>query len=173
MEDAADTRPILIVPYMWIGDFVRGHTVVRVLKQRWPNRPVDLLVTSLCAPLVDYMPGVRAGSFLAASMMLRINTRRQHALGVVGSTISARGELRTNDIYEIRSTSGARLALSSESARSIWVENVGRRNAPCVVGRLVFGNQHGLDQASPWSCLSFAPASSSSIKPDGNGSARQ
>src|SRR5437879_12696091 len=61
MEDAADTRPILIVPYMWIGDFVRGHTVVRALKQRWPNRPVDLLVTSLGAPLVDYMPGVRAG----------------------------------------------------------------------------------------------------------------
>jgi heptosyltransferase-2 len=60
-EDTDDTRPILIVPYMWIGDFVRGHTVVRVLKQRWPNRPIDLLVTSLCAPLVDYMPGVRAG----------------------------------------------------------------------------------------------------------------
>jgi len=46
---------------MWIGDFVRGHTVVRVLKQRWPNRPVDLLTTSLCAPLVDYMPDVRSG----------------------------------------------------------------------------------------------------------------
>jgi heptosyltransferase-2 len=61
IQDVADTRPILVVPYMWIGDFVRGHTVVRVLKQRWPNRPVDLLVTSLCAPLVDYMPGVRAG----------------------------------------------------------------------------------------------------------------
>src|SRR3984957_11235820 len=61
MEDAADTRPILIVPYMWIGDFVRGHTVVRVLKQRWPNRPIDLLATTLCAPLVDYMPGVRSG----------------------------------------------------------------------------------------------------------------
>jgi heptosyltransferase II len=60
-EDRDDTRPILIVPYMWIGDFVRGHTVVRVLKQRWPNRPVDLLVTPLCAPLVDYMPDVRAG----------------------------------------------------------------------------------------------------------------
>jgi heptosyltransferase-2 len=60
-EDEGDNRPILIVPYMWIGDFVRGHTVVRVLKQRWPNRPVDLLVTSLCAPLVDYMPGVRSG----------------------------------------------------------------------------------------------------------------
>lgn len=61
MVDPDDTRPILIIPYMWIGDFVRGHTVVRVLKQRWPNRPVDLLVTTLCAPLVDYMPGVRAG----------------------------------------------------------------------------------------------------------------
>jgi heptosyltransferase II len=61
LEDAADTRPILIIPYMWIGDFVRGHSVVRVLNQRFPNRPVDLLATSLCAPLVDYMPGVRAG----------------------------------------------------------------------------------------------------------------
>jgi heptosyltransferase II len=61
VEDASDTRPILIVPYMWIGDFVRGHSVVRVLNQRFPNRPVDLLTTSLCAPLVDYMPGVRAG----------------------------------------------------------------------------------------------------------------
>jgi heptosyltransferase-2 len=59
--DPDDTRPILIIPYMWIGDFVRGHTVVRVLKQRWPNRPVDMLMTTLCAPLVDYMPGVRAG----------------------------------------------------------------------------------------------------------------
>jgi lipopolysaccharide heptosyltransferase II len=58
--EADDTRPILIVPYMWLGDFVRGHTVVRVLKQRWPNRPIDLLANSLCAPLVDYMPGVRS-----------------------------------------------------------------------------------------------------------------
>ena len=61
VEDAHDTRPILVVPYMWIGDFVRGHSVVRVLNRRFPNRPVDLLSTSLCAPLVDYMPGVRAG----------------------------------------------------------------------------------------------------------------
>jgi heptosyltransferase-2 len=59
-EDADDTSPILIIPYMWIGDFVRGHSVVRVLNQRWPNRPIDLLTTSLCAPLVDYMPGVRS-----------------------------------------------------------------------------------------------------------------
>jgi heptosyltransferase II len=61
LEDAEDTRPILVIPYMWIGDFVRGHSVVRVLKERFPKRPVDLLTTTLCAPLVDYMPGVRTG----------------------------------------------------------------------------------------------------------------
>ncbi len=58
---AADARPILIVPYMWIGDFVRCHSVVKVLKARWPERPVDMLATSLCRPLADYMPGLRQG----------------------------------------------------------------------------------------------------------------
>jgi heptosyltransferase-2 len=57
--DAADTRPILIVPYMWIGDFVRGHSAVRLLKSRFPNRPVDMLATPLTAPLADFMPGIR------------------------------------------------------------------------------------------------------------------
>ena len=59
--DASSTDPILIVPYMWIGDFVRGHSVVRVLKARWPNRPVDFLTSRLCAPILDYLPGVRKG----------------------------------------------------------------------------------------------------------------
>src|SRR5260221_13332023 len=79
VEDAGDTRPILVVPYMWIGDFVRGHTVVRVLKARWPNRPVDLLVTPLCAPLVDYMPGVRAG-IVADLPRSRLAVARQRAV---------------------------------------------------------------------------------------------
>ena len=59
--DRSETSPVLLVPYMWIGDFVRCHTVIRVLKDRWPNRPLDVLTTKLCAPLLDYMPGVRAG----------------------------------------------------------------------------------------------------------------
>ena len=75
MEDPTDTRPILIVPYMWIGDFVRGHSVVRVLNQRWPNRPVDLLVTSLCAPLVDYMHGVRSGIPASAGAIAAFQVR--------------------------------------------------------------------------------------------------
>jgi heptosyltransferase II len=55
------SAPILIIPYMWIGDFVRCHTVVKLLQQRFPDRPIDVLTTSLCAPLLDYMPGVRQG----------------------------------------------------------------------------------------------------------------
>jgi len=46
---------------MWIGDFVRGHTVVELLRARFPSRPIDLLTTTMVAPLVDYMPGVRKG----------------------------------------------------------------------------------------------------------------
>lgn len=53
--------PILIVPYLWIGDFVRAHTLVRLLNRRWPDRPVDILTSALCAPLLPYMPGVRGG----------------------------------------------------------------------------------------------------------------
>ncbi|MFZ0720913.1 MAG: lipopolysaccharide heptosyltransferase II, partial [Xanthobacteraceae bacterium] len=54
-----DHSPILIVPYMWIGDFVRCHSVVKLLNARHPERPVDMLATTLCAPLADYMPGLR------------------------------------------------------------------------------------------------------------------
>ena len=55
----AEGAPILLVPYMWIGDFVRCHSVVKLLRQCFPERPVDVLATSLCAPLADYMPGLR------------------------------------------------------------------------------------------------------------------
>ncbi len=58
-EKSGDSAPILIVPYLWIGDFVRCHSVVKLLRQRFPDRPVDMLASTLCAPLTDYMPGVR------------------------------------------------------------------------------------------------------------------
>src|ERR1700751_4965585 len=51
--------PILLVPYMWIGDFVRCHSVIKLLNARFPDRPIDVLSTTLCAPLTDYMPGLR------------------------------------------------------------------------------------------------------------------
>ena len=31
---AAEDAPILIVPYMWVGDFVRNHTAVQLLNAR-------------------------------------------------------------------------------------------------------------------------------------------
>src|SRR5262249_36868466 len=58
---AAEDAPILIVPYMWVGDFVRNHTAVQLLNARFPNRPVDILTTARTLPLIDYMPGVRKG----------------------------------------------------------------------------------------------------------------
>src|SRR5260370_6960632 len=54
-------KPILIVPYMWIGDFVRCHTVVKLLQRRRLSCPLDILTTHMVAPLLDYMPGVRKG----------------------------------------------------------------------------------------------------------------
>src|SRR5215471_8708509 len=60
-DGRADARPILLVPYMWIGDFVRCHMVVRLLRARFPDSPIDVLTTANNAPLLDYMPGVRKG----------------------------------------------------------------------------------------------------------------
>lgn len=74
-----DGRPILIVPYMWIGDFVRCHSVVKLLRSRFPDRPVDLLSTTLCAPLTDYMTGVRQ-AIVADLPRKRLAIRRQLAL---------------------------------------------------------------------------------------------
>jgi heptosyltransferase II len=51
--------PVLIVPFVWIGDFVRCHSVVKLLRAQASDRPVDIVSNTLCAPLADYMPGVR------------------------------------------------------------------------------------------------------------------
>ena len=52
-------KPVLIVPYVWIGDFVRCHSVTKLLRSNAPDRPVDIVTSTLCAPLADYMPGIR------------------------------------------------------------------------------------------------------------------
>ncbi|HET9715831.1 MAG TPA: lipopolysaccharide heptosyltransferase II [Pseudolabrys sp.] len=51
--------PVLIVPFVWIGDFVRAHSVVKLLREQAPERPVDIVSSTLCSPLASYMPGVR------------------------------------------------------------------------------------------------------------------
>src|SRR4029079_118661 len=71
--------PILLVPYMWIGDFVRCHSVASLLRARDPNRPVDVLSTTLCAPLAEYMPGARKAS-VDDLPRKRLGLRQQHEL---------------------------------------------------------------------------------------------
>jgi heptosyltransferase-2 len=73
------TDAVLIVPYMWIGDFVRCHSVVTLLRAQNPERAVDMLATPLCAPLADYMPGVRK-AILSDLPRRRIAVARQRAL---------------------------------------------------------------------------------------------
>jgi len=73
------TRPILIVPYVWIGDFVRCHSVVKLLRAQDAARPVDIVASTLCAPLADYMPGVRA-AIVADLPRRRLGLARQREL---------------------------------------------------------------------------------------------
>ncbi|HWM49460.1 MAG TPA: lipopolysaccharide heptosyltransferase II [Xanthobacteraceae bacterium] len=74
-----DAAPVLIVPYQWIGDFVRCHSVVKLLKSQDSERPIDVLASSNAAPLLDYMPGVRKG-IVCDLPRRRLALRRQWAL---------------------------------------------------------------------------------------------
>src|SRR6187397_2797746 len=67
----SDRRPILLVPYMWIGDFVRCHSVVKLLKGRFPARPVDVLSTTLCAPLAALAQRLKRENYGTALIMPR------------------------------------------------------------------------------------------------------
>src|ERR1700726_222871 len=71
--------PLLVIPYMWIGDFVRCHTVVQLLQARFPDRPVDMLSSTATAPLTDYMPGVRQ-AVIANLPRRRLGLVQQRAL---------------------------------------------------------------------------------------------
>ncbi|HVV60623.1 MAG TPA: lipopolysaccharide heptosyltransferase II [Pseudolabrys sp.] len=79
LHPTGEPAPVLLIPYNWIGDFVRGHSVVKLLRAQSPERPVDILATPLCAPLVDYMPGVRR-TIVAELPRRRIALRKQLAL---------------------------------------------------------------------------------------------
>src|SRR5262249_34866040 len=40
--------PVVIIPYVWIGDFVRCHSVVKLLRAKSPDRPIDIVSSTLC-----------------------------------------------------------------------------------------------------------------------------
>ena len=74
-----DIAPVLIAPYVWIGDFVRCHSVVKLLRAQMPERPVDIVSSTLCAPLADYMPGIRK-TIIADLPRRRLGLARQFRL---------------------------------------------------------------------------------------------
>jgi heptosyltransferase-2 len=114
--------PVLIVPYVWIGDFVRVHSVVKLLRAQDPGRPVDMVSSTLCAPLADYMPGVRA-AIVADLPRRRIGLAQQCALA---------GKLRAGHY-------GQALVMSRKwkAALAPWLAGIPRRTG--FVGELRFG----------------------------------
>ena len=88
----AAARPILIIPYVWIGDFVRCHSVVKLLRLESPTRPVDMVSSTLCAPLADYMPGLRRAIIAdlprrRLGMARQLNLARALRAGGYGKTL--------------------------------------------------------------------------------------
>jgi heptosyltransferase-2 len=71
--------PVVIIPFVWIGDFVRCHSVVKLLRAQNPDRAVDIVSSTLCAPLADYMPGIRR-TIVADLPRRRLGVARQRQL---------------------------------------------------------------------------------------------
>ncbi|MDH5737189.1 MAG: lipopolysaccharide heptosyltransferase II [Gammaproteobacteria bacterium] len=59
-------RPILIVAPAWVGDMVMAHSLIRLLKQQRPERPIDVLAPRSTLPLAERMQEVREGILMAS-----------------------------------------------------------------------------------------------------------
>ncbi|UVK37622.1 lipopolysaccharide heptosyltransferase II [Mesorhizobium sp. AR10] len=57
--------PILLVGFPAVGDFIRCHSAVQIIAQRFPGRPIDVVTSPVAAPLARMMPHVRKGWALA------------------------------------------------------------------------------------------------------------
>ncbi|WP_192181196.1 lipopolysaccharide heptosyltransferase II [Mesorhizobium amorphae] len=51
--------PILVFCLPAIGDFVRCHSAIQVIAERFPGHPIDVITSPLAAPLARLMPHVR------------------------------------------------------------------------------------------------------------------
>lgn len=52
---------ILVIGPSWVGDMVMAQSLFKVLRQRHPNAPIDVLAPGWSLPLLERMPEVRAG----------------------------------------------------------------------------------------------------------------
>jgi heptosyltransferase-2 len=51
--------PILVFCLPAIGDFIRCHSAVRIIAERFPGQPVDIVTSRIAAPLAGLMPHIR------------------------------------------------------------------------------------------------------------------
>jgi len=52
-------RPILVFCLPAIGDFIRCHSAIEVLAEKFPGCPIDVTTSALAAPLARLMPYIR------------------------------------------------------------------------------------------------------------------
>lgn len=52
-------RAVLVVAPSWVGDMVMAQSLFMLLRERFPERPVDVLAPAWSAPLLARMPQVR------------------------------------------------------------------------------------------------------------------
>ncbi|MET2826880.1 lipopolysaccharide heptosyltransferase II [Mesorhizobium shangrilense] len=63
--------PILVVSFPAIGDFIRSHSAVRIIARQFPDRPIDVVTSSIAAPLAEMMPNVRKAWVLDKKPILK------------------------------------------------------------------------------------------------------
>ncbi|MCX5577570.1 lipopolysaccharide heptosyltransferase II [Kaistia terrae] len=59
MRATDTTSPILLVGPSWVGDMVMAASLVAALRQRFPDRPVDVLAPPASLPIASLIEGVR------------------------------------------------------------------------------------------------------------------
>ncbi|CDX14234.1 Lipopolysaccharide heptosyltransferase II [Mesorhizobium sp. ORS 3324] len=52
-------RPILVFCLPAIGDFVRCHSAIQIIAEKFPGQPIDVITSPIAAPLARLMPHVR------------------------------------------------------------------------------------------------------------------
>jgi lipopolysaccharide heptosyltransferase II len=60
MAIARGEGPIVVFGFPAIGDFIRGHSMIRLLRERYPQRPIDAVTSVIAAEVAQFMPGVRS-----------------------------------------------------------------------------------------------------------------
>jgi len=59
MRALGSVSPILLVGPSWVGDMVMAASLVETLRQREPDRPIDVLAPPAALPVARMIPGVR------------------------------------------------------------------------------------------------------------------